>query len=274
MSDHPPPLEVHLDHLAARLGAADGLLLVLDFDGTLAPIVPDPADAAVLPATGTALADLRDVERVTVAVVSGRALSDLRERVDAAAYAGNHGLELASGGRVRLADAAAAAGEDLAAACDAVERRVAGVDGAVIERKGLTATVHYRQADEADVPAVERAVHEVAGEYDSLRVTDGKAVRELRPDVDWDKGDAVEWLRETCVPPGADWTTVYVGDDRTDEDAFRALDEGLCVAVGDGAAGADYRVDDPEGLAVLLSWLATYGQSFLRPASGTPSVPE
>ncbi|WP_226022240.1 trehalose-phosphatase [Halomicrobium salinisoli] len=259
-----PPLADRLHDVVDGLAERDGLLLALDFDGTLAPITDRPDEAAIAPAAAEAIDRLTDVDEVRVPVVSGRQLADLRERVDADAYAGNHGLELRVGGETHVAPEAETARDALAEAVDAVEERVADVDGAVVERKGVTATVHYRTADAGDVPRVEEAVREAAGDRDDLRVTEGKAILEIRPDVDWDKGAAVERLTDDLVPDGEDWLRVYVGDDRTDEDAFATLSDGLGVKVGGGTTRADVRVDDPEAAAAFLTWLADHGATFLR----------
>ncbi|WP_225332941.1 trehalose-phosphatase [Halomicrobium urmianum] len=268
-----PPLADRLHDVVDLLLDRDGLLLALDFDGTLAPITDRPDEAAITPAAAEAIDRLADVDGVAVPVVSGRQLSDLRERVDADAYAGNHGLELRVDGETRVAPEAEAARNALADATDAVEERVADVDGAFVERKGVTATVHYRTADAGDVPRVERAVREAAGGRDDLRITEGKAILEIRPDVEWDKGAAVERLTDELVPDGEDWLRAYVGDDRTDEDAFAALSDGLGVKVGGGTTRADVRVDDPEAAAAFLTWLADHGPTFLRADPESVPIP-
>jgi len=130
--------------------------------------------------------------RAAVAVVSGRAVEDVRERagVEDAYCAGNHGLELHDGNERSVHSAAHQVQEVLPRVCDAVERVFAGDDGVIVEDKGVTATVHYRQADvdrEAVQEAVEAALDDHDG-YDALRITEGKQIVELRPDVDWGRG--------------------------------------------------------------------------------------
>ncbi len=272
-ADEAPPLSDRLHDVVGGLLGHDGLLLALDFDGTLAPITDEPDEATIAPAAAEAINRLTDVDGVRVPVVSGRQLADLRGRVDADAYAGNHGLELRVDGETRVAPEAEAARDALDDATDAVEETVADVDGAFVEHKGVTATVHYRRADAGDVPRVEEAVREAAGDSDDLRVTEGKAILEIRPDVEWDKGDAVERLTEELVPDGEDWLRVYVGDDRTDEDAFAALTDGLGVKVGGGTTRADVRVDEPEAAAAFLTWLADHGETFLQRSSDDGPAP-
>lgn len=259
-----PPLRTDGDewhHAANRLRTADHLLLVSDFDGTLAPIREDPTAVAVRPDAEAALAKLAAAPKTDVAVVSGRALADVRDRVGIGgiAYAGDHGFEIDAGDRVYVQpDAEAAASAVRSAARDARER-LADVDGAVVEEKDVTATVHYRQVDDESAEGhVREVVRDVTGEDDRLRVTEGKQIREIRPDVDWDKGRAVTWIRDELGVDPETSRTVYVGDDVTDEAAFRVLGEGdLGIHVGDAdETAADYRVPDQATVADLLGWIA------------------
>jgi trehalose 6-phosphate phosphatase len=216
--------------------ASGSLVVLLDFDGTLAPIVQRPELAAIPTPTRAALERLRARPGVEIAVVSGRGLADVRARADLGAilYAGNHGMEIAGPGVLRVHPEAEAARPLLDRAAQAIEEGLCGIEGAFLEDKGLTLSVHYRLAPEraAEVHAiVERAVH---GERD-LHATTGKRVVEVRPRVDWDKGKAVLFLLEQIRPP-AGAPVLYLGDDTTDEDAFLALarrpegGEGVLVA--------------------------------------------
>jgi trehalose-phosphatase len=261
----PAPLGDHLHVVVDGLQASDGLLVALDYDGTLAPLTAHPEEATIPPATQAAISALDAHRHVVVAVVSGRALADLRGRVESTAYAGNHGFELHCDGETTVAPGAETAREAVRTACDALEGRLREVDGAFVERKGVTATVHYRQAEAAAIADIERAVRTVSARYETLRVTGGKAVLELRPTLDWDKGDALTWLAERHIPAGERWFTLYLGDDRTDEDAFAVLGEGgLGVKVGgDGPTEATHYVADPAAVCDLLGWLDAYGVAFL-----------
>ncbi|SNZ12263.1 trehalose 6-phosphate phosphatase [Natronoarchaeum philippinense] len=254
-----------------RLDRADGLLFLADFDGTLAPIVEDPTTATPLDGVPESLRALRDTDRIAVGLVSGRALADLRERagVSGVHYAGNHGLELqAPAAEGEDADPEIEIHPDAAAAADAVGEvagdvasRIDGIDGAAVEDKGVTATVHYRGVDESAVPNVQRAVEAAVADADAdLRITSGKKIFEIRPAVDWDKGAAVEWLRDRLVPDDERWLTVYVGDDVTDEDAFAALDDGVGIAVGRTETAAEHALSDPEAVRALVGWLAGTGR--------------
>ncbi|HEV3049722.1 MAG TPA: trehalose-phosphatase [Longimicrobium sp.] len=243
--------------------ASGRLALLLDFDGTLAPIVDRPELAAMPERTRRALERLMAMDGVTVAVVSGRGLADVRERADipGIAYAGNHGMEIEGAGLHRIHPQAAGARPELEAVAAAIEPALEGIDGAFLEDKGLTLSIHYRLApDHAE--EVREIVLEAAGGRAALAVTEGKMVIEVRPRVEWHKGRAVLFLLEQMQPP-ADAPVLYLGDDRTDEDAFRALHgwspaaEGILIAEQpspDSAASSHLR--DPSEVGTLFEALA------------------
>lgn len=243
--------------LLLREAAGRPLALFLDYDGTLTPIVERPEDAVL--ATPAREALRRAAERWPVAIVSGRDLEDVRARVgiEGLSYAGCHGFEIAGprGGRVHAA--AAAAAPQLGAAADMVAHDTRGIPGVQLERKRFTLAVHYRRAPEARVHDVHEAVARALARHPALRMTEGKKVWELQPDVDWDKGRAVLWLMQTLKLEDA--LPVYIGDDVTDEDAFRALaGHGVGIAVQETPrpTAARYVLPDPEAVRELLSALA------------------
>jgi len=211
---------------------AGTLFVGLDFDGTLAPIVARPEDAALLPAAGDALRRLVERSDTDVAIVSGRGLEDVRSRVglEGVYYAGNHGLEIHGPGLDRVHPEAESARAELGRCAEALEGALAGEPGVQVEDKGLTLSVHYRRAErEGAGERVRQAVASSCG--GGLRVTEGKKVVEIRPDVDWDKGRATTFLLETIE--GDEVPALFIGDDTTDEDAFRALSgrgEGVLVS--------------------------------------------
>jgi trehalose 6-phosphate phosphatase len=205
--------------LGDRLGAP--LAVFLDYDGTLTPIVDDPEAAELAPDTRDVLRRLG--ERTVVGIVSGRDLDDVRSRVglDGLAYAGSHGfdLHLADGTRRQLAEGHLG---DLARGEQQLRDRLAGIAGVRVERKRFAVAVHDRGVDDPAVrDHVAALVGEVADGEPRLRRTGGKRVHELRPDLDWDKGRAIEAL--VTALDAADRLPVYVGDDTTDEDGFRAV---------------------------------------------------
>jgi trehalose 6-phosphate phosphatase len=264
----PPLLGNWLSRLEDHLSRCEHLTLCLDFDGTLAPIAEDP-DAAAMPAdVERALAALADRPGVEPAVVSGRALSDLRERVDPdVTLAGNHGLEMDRGEREWVHPAAAERRGALERAIGDVAERLAAYPDCRIEDKGVTATVHHRGAD-ADHATVRAAVRTALSDEPALVATEGRKIVEVRPDVEWHKGEAVREL----VDDGERASAVYVGDDVTDEDAFEALEDRSCrsvgVLVGDRPSAADYRVHDVDCVRAFLAWLADEVHPAGRPPDG------
>ncbi len=275
--DVPEPLRHHLYALVTRLRDADGMLAMFDFDGSLAPIEDRPDEVTLPPATRAVIEALRDTPDVEVGIVSGRGLDDLRERVDVdgVAYAGNHGLELFSDGERQTHSVAKEAADDIGRLCSTLESRLANADGVLVEDKDVTASIHYRLVDDDWVPVIREVVRDVVRDVEDVRVTRGKQVIELRPDVEWHKGRAIRWLYNRRVPDEETWVPLYVGDDRTDEDAFDVLPEsGLGVKVGhEPPTVASYRVADPAAVRTTLVWLAEYGVEFLQsePAMSTAS---
>jgi len=202
------------------------LVLLLDFDGTLAPIVDRPELAAMPEPTRRALERLMARPGVEVAVVSGRGLADVRglAAIPGIAYAGNHGMEIHGPGIERIHPEAAAARPVLERAARELGDAIAAIPGAFVEDKELTLSVHFRLAPRDRLDELHALVHRVVDPLPGVHVTEGKQVVEVRPNVDWNKGRAVLFLLDQMRPPAAA-PVLYFGDDRTDEDAFRALRE-------------------------------------------------
>jgi len=207
------------------------LAVFLDYDGTLTPIVDDPDEALLSEEMRAAITDL--AATTLVAIVSGRDLEDVREKVgiDGLAYAGSHGFDIRhpDGSSEQLAVEASGA---LDAAQATLEERVGEVPGARVERKRFAIAVHDRAVDDpAQRERLADIVEEVGRSHDELRSTGGKRIHELRPDIDWDKGRAIEMLLAEL--DAEDRVPIYVGDDLTDEDGFRAVlaRDGIAVVV-------------------------------------------
>lgn len=257
MSQLPDALTA-LDDLAARRPA-----VFFDFDGTLSDIVNDP-DAAV-PVEGATEALRQLAARCPVAVLSGRDLADVTKRVGVQDiwYAGSHGFELtAPDGAHHQNEDAAAAIPVLEAAAGELRERLGPIPGVVVEHKRFGVAVHYRNAGRDRVGEVAAAVR-AAGRRDGLRVTTGREVIELRPDLDWDKGKTLRWVLDHLT--GAESgprTPVYLGDDITDEDAFDAVrDGGVPILVrhsddGDRATAAQFALDSPAQASEFTARLA------------------
>jgi trehalose 6-phosphate phosphatase len=230
----PPALEC-LEEIRRKM-AGKRVAVFLDYDGTLTPIVDDP-DKATLPD------EMRSVVRrlarhCRVAVISGRDLEDVRKHVglESVFYAGSHGFDMVGPGGWRREHEE---GERFFPALDEAGRqldeRLSSIPGARIERKKFAIAVHYRKADESDIGKIEAAVDHVLAFHRQLRKSTGKKIYELRPRLDWDKGKAVLWLLGTLGLDEPEVVPLYIGDDVTDEDAFRALEgRGIGILVRDG----------------------------------------
>src|SRR5881275_1995972 len=246
-----------LAHVPEIVGAGDELAVFLDYDGTLTPIVSQPDQAVLIDSTRAILCTL--AAKMPVAILSGRDLKDVRKRVDIdrIVYAGSHGFDIAGPRGLRKEMAT-----EFLPRLDMVEKelgnQLTGIPGARLERKRFSIAAHYRNVRENDVPKVERAVGEVAARHCELRRMDGKKVYELLPAIDWDKGKAVLWLLETLGLEGRNALPIYIGDDRTDEDAFRALEKrGVAILVSEHpqVTAANYRLNNPEEVERFLGEL-------------------
>ncbi|BBZ45682.1 trehalose-phosphatase [Mycobacterium parmense] len=234
-----------------------------DFDGTLSDIVDDPGAARPVPGAQDALRQL--AARCPVAVLSGRDLVDVTKRVGLPGiwYAGSHGFELtAPDGTHHQNEDAAAAIPVLERAAGELRERVGSIPGVVVEHKRFGVAVHYRNAARERVGEVAAAVR-AAGRHDALRVTTGREVIELRPDIDWDKGKTLRWVLEHLHRAGSGpLTPMYLGDDITDEDAFDAVrDGGVPILVrhdedGDRATAALFGLDSPAAVSEFTARLA------------------
>ena len=276
MAETPPqPIDERLPAVRHALREASHLLVCLDFDGTLAPIVEEPAAATITPPNAAALEGLATKERVTTAIVSGRALSDVRERVDPPdTYAGNHGLEIERDGTVAVHPDARECTTLIDEVCTFLETALESIPGTRIENKRLTGTIHVRSVPEPARPLVRRVVDDAVsliGDGD-LEVSTGRCVIEVSPAIDWGKGEAVAVLEDRLA---TDPFVVYVGDDVTDESAFRTVEpKGLGVLVGEQRpSAASVRVGSPAVVTSLLRWLADVGVELLEDERREQPVP-
>jgi alpha,alpha-trehalase len=236
-----------LEHVPEIAGRSGRLAVFLDYDGTLTPIVSHPENAFLSNSMRQALREL--AARAAVAILSGRDLDDVRRRVvlEGIIYAGSHGFDIAGPCGLRRQVAT-----DFLSNLDTAEKELrellGAISGAQLERKHFSIAAHYRNVQESDVATVKRAVSEVAARHRELRMIDGKKVYELLPDIDWDKGKAALWLLEIPGVERGNVRPIYIGDDRTDEDAFRALEQcgiGILVSEQSQPTAARYSLKDP-----------------------------
>lgn len=245
------------------LAGPGSILLMTDYDGTLTPLVDDPADALLADRTREDLARLARSPRARVALISGRGLEDLRARValEDVIYAGCHGLEILGPNLAFRHPDAVAQQAMLGAVGDSLLRRAPAVHGMRVEAKGLAVAVHYRHVAADEIRRVEVELARAMREQGSrLKIFHGSKVIEVLPQVAWTKGECAQWIRErlqASLPEPALW--LYLGDDWTDEHAFEVLSgRALTIRVGDAvpASKAAYRLRDVDEVQQLLALLA------------------
>ena len=235
-----------------------------DFDGTLSEIVEDPDSARLVDGAADAMTSLSAA--CPVAILSGRDLADVRERIGLPGlwYAGSHGFELTGpDGTHHQNPEAAASIPVLAGAAADLADQLGHIPGVLVEHKRFGVAVHYRNAARDRVGEVAAAVR-TAGQRTALRVTTGREVIELRPNIDWDKGKTLRWVLDHIRDNegGGPLLPIYLGDDITDEDAFDAVDDdGIAILVrhsddGDRATAARYALDDPDRVREFTERLA------------------
>jgi trehalose 6-phosphate phosphatase len=259
------PLLDRLPELAREIGSASHFLLGLDFDGTLAPIVADPADAYMPDETRIVFEHLASLPGVTVAVISGRATEDLLTRVGPnVIIAGNHGLEIIEGNTLWRHPQAVRLQPVLREICGELASRAAGIPGALVEDKGLTASFHYRNVARADLTRISDLVRAAIAPYrDRFFLRNGKKVFEILPRTRWDKGSAVlrimgrlRGVLTLSEPQSGQIAVCYIGDDTTDERAFRRLPGAITVRVGNNCPTvARFRIPDTAHVSSFLNWL-------------------
>ena len=240
----------HLEQIHSR-----ELFLFLDFDGTMAPIASTP-DKAVMPEHLKKILN-KLKKMMPIAIISGRALDDVRAKVGISdlIYSGNHGMEIWDGTRMVRNEAGDVSmlGELLAK----LQTSLGKIPGILVENKVFSASVHFRKVPPKRLADVFRIFWDVTKNYDSFfNITEGKKVLEIRSKAAWNKGHAVNWILEKM---GNEHYAVYIGDDVTDEDAFRAItSKGASICVGKDLK-ADYFLENQDEVGKFLEWLLIRG---------------
>lgn len=243
---------VSWDEIAERLRGSD-LVIFLDYDGTLAPVASVPSQPVLSERMRSTLQRLAQL--CPVALVSGRDIRDLKRRVDLQdlIYLASGGLEaIGPGGRyVHLSE------EDLVPLLNHVDRdlryAIGDIRGALVERRRFSVALHHRLVDPKEMPRLRAVFDDVARWHPELKVVKGKRALELRADLEWDRGKAVELVVNTLQLKSA--LPVYIGDDRADEEAFEAIGErGVTVLVTEKPreTAAQYVLSDFEEVQQFL----------------------
>ena len=261
------PLPSALDDFVALAHKAVGkrIAIFLDYDGTLSPIVETPEQAIMAADMREAVVNL--AECTPLGIISGRDLDDVRDKVkiDGIVYAGSHGFDIVGPAGEKydvlfpVTSRGKTAAEDFLPALDSAENalseKIGVFEGVLLERKKFAIAVHYRRVASENIERIEAAVDETTSDHPDLRKAYGKKIFELQPKVDWHKGKALISLMRTLELDRDDVLPVYIGDDATDEDAFRALKgRGVGIVVREEAyeTAAVFSLKDPEEVREFL----------------------
>ncbi|XP_059308079.1 probable trehalose-phosphate phosphatase H [Lycium ferocissimum] len=277
MVQHPSALDMFEQIISASKGKQ--IVMFLDYDGTLSPIVEDPDQAFMSDAMR---ATVRKLARYfPTAIVSGRCRDKVYNFVRLAElyYAGSHGMDIKGpskgskykkGGQAVLFQAASEFIPMIDEVYKALHDATKSIEGVRMENNKFCASVHFRSVDEKKWGELAQVVRSVLKEYPKLRLSQGRKVFEIRPTIKWDKGKALEFLLESLGYANCtDVFPVYIGDDRTDEDAFKVLRErdqgfGILVSKIPKDTHASYSLQEPSEVMVFLRRLVEWKKLTLR----------
>jgi len=252
----------NLNQIGDELSKRKNVNLFLDFDGTLTNIASSPDKVQVPQEIISILQKMREFDNVFVAIITGRSLDDIKSRIklNGIHYVGNHGFEISGVKRTEILPNAAQIVRSINKISDDLNKVLLTVPGAWVENKSLTASVHYRTVPTSHVSELNRLVGEITAKYIErgiVKLTRGKKVIEIGPNANWDKGKAVKWMQKNIAKRRA--LNIYVGDDATDEDAFKVLDgSAITVKVARDSKVKTYArfyVNNPTEVRYFLQWL-------------------
>jgi trehalose 6-phosphate phosphatase len=247
----------HWPEIVAKIRERKSVFLALDYDGVLAPIAAQP-DLALLPPINRELLErLVKYQQVKVAVISGRAMGDVRNhiRVPSIAYAGNHGAEIDLNGMQESHVGVENYRPQLVEMRTQLEMVFGDIPGILLEDKGSGIGLHYREVDPVSLPEFkERFNNWCKGLPDSLVIVHAKMMYEVRPKVAWNKGNAVWHVWQRLAPSAL---PICLGDDLTDEDGFKALlGQGINIYVGEERQSyAEYILHSQSDVTLFLRQL-------------------
>lgn len=245
-----------------KVSRSQKIALFLDFDGTLVSIQKDPSKCILHERIKEQLKSLSRSGHCYITILSGRSLPDIKNMVGIPeiCYSGNHGLIVSSRDMTYIHPKALTAKPLIDKAVRMLNKEIAGIEGAWIERKKFTASLHFRSVRKKDMPLVKRAFYNVVSEFSEgvgLAVIKGKMVLELAPDASWNKGSAALWILNRLK---GKYLPLYIGDDWTDETAFRALNKkGVTIRVGKSAkTAANYYLKNQREVSEFLKKLEEF----------------
>ncbi len=250
-----------INRIKKRLHKVDCVVLFMDYDGTLTPIVERPDLAILSEETKDLLHNISRLSKYTLCIVSGRQLDNLKKLIGIRDiyYVGNHGLEV-EGPDVNYVNSSAI---KIRPIIDELYQKFTNelryIEGVLLEHKNIAVTVHYRMVHDNNIPEVKDIFGRIIQSYlekGDIRITENKKTLEVLPNADWNKGKMILYIldllnnnKTKSVLP------IYIGDDTTDEDAFSALDnKGVSVIVSEQIreSYAKYYVKDVDGVIKFL----------------------
>jgi len=240
------------------------LLLGLDFDGTLTPIQNTPSSVFMDNKIRDLLDDLSKKGNITVAVISGRSLDDLIEKIGLGdiVYVGNHGLDIRGPGLRKIDVKALQKQRVVEKAFGLCQALLSKFPGIFMEDKILSFAIHYRNLEPVRVPDLHFALKVIVSELGDLVIKTGKSLFEIYPHVETNKFTAFSWVASQT---GNDSNTgkMYLGDDDTDEDVFSSLKDGIGIRIGlEDASNARFFLKDPLEVEEFLAWLNQRNSGF------------
>ena len=231
----------------------------LDYDGTLTPIVSRPEDAKISQEMKDIVIEL--TKKYSVTIVSGRARSDVQELlgIEGLVYAGSHGFDIFGSDIQMINPDAEKMIPVIASLREGIEKEVGSIEGCIIENKNFSFAVHYRLVDESKYfEKIKKCCEDAIAPHQGLRLMHGKKVFEILPAFDWDKGKAVRFVVKALGYNWDDVVVVYIGDDTTDEDAYRMIrTRGVPIHVSteDKPSLAYFKVKNPDEVGQLFKKL-------------------
>ncbi|KAH9732307.1 putative trehalose-phosphate phosphatase D [Citrus sinensis] len=285
LAKHPSALDTFDRMIAAAKGKK--IVVFLDYDGTLSPIVEDPDKAFMSDTMRMAVHEVAHF--FPTAIVSGRCLDKVSRFVQLknVVYAGSHGMDISTpagslkqnnpkhetrtvdeqGNEVVHFQPAQEFLPQIQEMIQVLEEKIKTIKGATVEDNKFCISVHFRRVDEDDINTLQEMVNSIVEAYPNFRISGGKKVMEIRPCIDWDKGRALEYLLDTFgFNNASDFLPLYIGDDKTDEDAFkviRHMGRGYPIIVSSvpRETKALYSLRDPDEVMSFLRRLARWKKS-------------
>ncbi|KZV22009.1 putative trehalose-phosphate phosphatase 2 [Dorcoceras hygrometricum] len=286
LEEHPSALGCFHMMMSATNGKQ--IVLFLDYDGTLSPIVSDPNRAFMTDRMRSAVLEV--ARHFPTAIISGRSREKVYDfvKLDEVYYAGSHGMDIMGplsttnsydgkyqintlnerGNEFTIYQPAKEYLPSIKKMLKELKKRTCDVPGAFVEDNRFCVSVHYRHVLDEDYGMLEEIIHNVLSEYPCFHLTRGKKVLEIRPSIKWNKGDALVYLLDTLgFSDSTNVIPIYIGDDRTDEDAFKVLrsrKEGYPIVVSSvpRQTSASYSLCDPSEVLLFLICLARWAEAF------------